>query len=163
MRANFIALDSRADGGASISWKLLNTFRLLTLQEPAYDIFVLRFRPKNSSFRLLYQHHSSSTDYARELFNDSNGSASLLDCNQKKFLVGGGIFCDWHHKWSSFKVILAHVSWPRAQPLGQRISLKFSLETRLESKSFELLIGSLAFLVQKLWSETNKLINYLIS
>ena len=31
MRANFIALDSRVDGGTSISWKLLNTFRLLTL------------------------------------------------------------------------------------------------------------------------------------
>jgi len=31
---------------------------------------------------------------------------------------------------------LAHVTWPRAQPLGQSISLKFSLETRLESESF---------------------------
>jgi len=31
MRANFIALDSRVDGGANISEKLLNTFRLLTL------------------------------------------------------------------------------------------------------------------------------------
>jgi len=31
MRANFIALDSRVDGAASISWKLLNTFRLLIL------------------------------------------------------------------------------------------------------------------------------------
>jgi len=29
MRTNFIALDSRVDGGASIIWKLLNTFRLL--------------------------------------------------------------------------------------------------------------------------------------
>ena len=31
MRVNFIALDSRVDGSASISWKLLNTFRLLIL------------------------------------------------------------------------------------------------------------------------------------
>ena len=31
MRANFIALDSRVDCGASISWKLLNAFRLLIL------------------------------------------------------------------------------------------------------------------------------------
>jgi len=36
------------------------------------------------------------------------------------------------------------------QPLGQSISLKFSLETRLKSESFELLINFLAFLVQKL-------------
>jgi len=35
----------------------------------------------------------------------------------------------------------------RAQPLGQSISLKFSLETRLESESFEPLINFLAFLV----------------
>jgi len=47
-------------------------------------------------------------------------------------------------------VILAHVTWPRAQPLGQSISLKFSLETRLESESFEPLIDFLAFLVQNL-------------
>jgi len=44
-------------------------------------------------------------------------------------------------------VILAHVTWPRAQPLGQSVSLKFSFETRLESESFEPLIDFLAFLV----------------
>ena len=60
------------------------------------------------------------------------------------------IFCEWRFKWSSFAVILAHVSWPRAQPLGQSISLKFSLETRLASESFEPLIDFLAFVVQKL-------------
>jgi len=69
----------------------------------------------------------------------------------------------WRHKWSSFTVILAHAAWPRAQPLGQSVSLKFSLETGLESESFEPLIDFLAFLVQKLWSKINKLINYLIS
>ena len=47
-------------------------------------------------------------------------------------------------------VILAHVTWPMAQPLGQSVSLKFSLETRLESESFEPLIDFLVFLVQKL-------------
>jgi len=73
------------------------------------------------------------------------------------------IFCDWRHKWSSFGIILTHVGWPRTQPLGQRVSLKFSLETRLESESFEPLIDFLAFLVQKLWSKINKLINYLIT
>jgi len=58
--------------------------------------------------------------------------------------------------------ILAHVTWPRAQLLDESISLKLSLETRLESESFEPLINFLAFLVQKLWSKINKLINYLI-
>jgi len=68
---------------------------------------------KNSSFRLPYQCHSSSTDCARELFKGWNGLASLIDCTRKKFLVGGlQLFCEWHHKWSSFGVILVYVAWP---------------------------------------------------
>jgi len=47
---------------------------------------------------------------------------------------------------------LAHVAWPSAQPPGQSVSLKYSLETRLKSESFEPLIDFLAFLVQKLSS-----------
>ena len=133
---------------------------LLTLWEPVYDIFVLNFGLKNSSFQLPYQRPSSSVDCARELFKGSNGSASLVDCTQKKFFGWGcGFFVTWRHKWSSFRVILAHVAWPRAQPLGQSVSMKFSLETRLESESFEPLIDFLTFLVQKLWSKINKLIN----
>jgi len=57
---------------------------------------------------------------------------------------------------------MAHVAWPRAQPLGQSVLLKFLLETRLESESFEPLINFLVFLVQKLWSKINELIDYLI-
>ena len=123
-----------------------------------------RFLQKNSSFWLPYQRPSSSADCGRELFNGSNGSASLVDRTWKKFF-GWGVrfFRDWRHKWSSFRVILAHVAWPRAQPLGQSVSLKYSLETRLESESFEPLIDFLTFMVQKLWSKIKKVINYLIS
>jgi len=46
--------------------------------------------------------------------------------------------------------ILAHVTWSSDQLLDQSISLKFSLETRLESESFKPSIDFLAFLVQKL-------------
>jgi len=46
------------------------------------------FGLKNSSFRLPYQ-RPSSTDCARELFQGSNGLASLVDCTRKNFLVGG--------------------------------------------------------------------------
>ena len=53
------------------------------------------FRKKTSSFRLPYQRPSSSADCARELFNGSNGSASLVDCTQKNiFGWGVRIFCD---------------------------------------------------------------------
>ena len=132
--------------------------QLLTLWEPGYDIFILRFRSKTSSCQLPYQRPSSSADCARELFKGSNGLASLLDCIRKKiFWVGVADFCEWRQKWSSFWAILAHVAWPRAQPLGQSLLLKFSLETRLES--FEPLIDFLTFPVQKLWSKINKLIN----
>jgi len=60
----------------------------LTLWEPGYDIFVLWFRPKTSSCQLPYQRPSSSAACTRELFNGSNGSPSLVDYTQKKFLVG---------------------------------------------------------------------------
>jgi len=41
--------------------------------------------------------------------------------------------------------ILADVTWPKAQPLDESISLKFSLETRLECESFEPLINFQGF------------------
>ena len=118
---------------------------------------------KNSSFWLPYQRPSSSDDCPRELLNASKESASLVDYTRNKiFWLRVRIFCDWRHNWSSFRVILAHVARPGAQLLGQSVSLKFSLESRLESESFEPLIDFLAFLVKKLWSKINKLINYLI-
>jgi len=53
----------------------------------------LNFGVKNSSFRLPYQRPTSSTDCARELFNVSNGSASLVDCTRKQiFWLGSADF-----------------------------------------------------------------------
>ena len=135
----------------------------LKLWELGYVIFVLWNWPKTSSCQLPYQRPSCSANCAKELFKGSNESASLLDCTQKNFWLGLRIFYEWRHKWSSFWAILAHVAWPRAQPLGGSILLKFSLQTRLESKSFKPLINFLAFPVQKLWSKIKKLINYLIN
>jgi len=91
----------------------------LTLWRPVYEYIVPGFQPKTSSFPLPYQCHSSSAECAKELFKGSNRSASLLVCTRKKcFGCGLRIFCEWC-KWSSSWVILAHVAWPRAQPLGQ--------------------------------------------
>jgi len=56
---------------------------------------------------------------------------------------------------------LTHVTWPKAQLLDGSISLKVSLENRLESESFEPLIDFLAFLVQKILFEINKITNYI--
>jgi len=141
---------------------LTQVFNTFESRRTIYSYF--DFGLKNTSFRLPYQRPSSFADCARELFQGSNASASLVDCTQKKFFGWGvRISYDWHHKWSSFRVILGHVAWPRTQPLGQSVSLKFSLETRLESEFFEPLINFLAFLVQTLSSKMNKLFNYLIS
>jgi len=108
-------------------WSIIETVRSqilchLTLWELGYDIFV----PKTSRCQLPYQRHSSSINCARELFRGSNGLANHLACTRKKFFGWGlQIFCEWRHKWSSFWAILAHATWPRVQPLGQSISLKF--------------------------------------
>ena len=132
----------------------------LTLWEPVYVIFVLRFQPKklqcsvaSQTPNLLCRLRWRAVQGLKQI-----GQSSRL--HSKKIFFGWGvrIFCDWRHKWSSFGVILVHVAWPRAQPLGQSVSLKFSLEIRLEFKSFEPLIDFLAFLVQTLWSKINKLI-----
>jgi len=93
------------DNASSYARLLAKLDWVLTLWELAYNIFLPRFL---ASFRLPYQHHSSSTDCARELFKGLNGSASLLVCTQNNFFVWGlQIFCEWRHKWSSFGVILA--------------------------------------------------------
>ena len=97
----------------------LQNMHLLTLWELAHEYIVPRFWPKTSSFQLLYQCYSSSADCARELFKGLNGLASLLVALKKIFFGWGlRIFCEWHHKWNSLWVILAHVTWPKAQPLG---------------------------------------------
>ena len=70
-------------------------------------------KKKNSSFRLPYQRPSSSADCARQLFNSSNGSASLVDCNRKKFK-----FFTWGVRVFVSDVIsgglLGHLAWPWA-------------------------------------------------
>ena len=91
------------------------------------------FGLKNGSFRLPYQRPSSSVSCTSELFKGSNGSASLVDCTQKHFLVGG---CRFFVTDIISEVVLGRVAWPRAQPLGQSFSLKFSFETRFKSKFF---------------------------
>jgi len=63
------------------------------------------------------------------------------------------VFCEWRHKWRTFTF---SPPWPTLlgpgrQLLGGSISLKFSLETRLQSESFDTLDDLLWFRVQKLW------------
>jgi len=48
-------------------------------------------------------------------YSDFDLDQALVYC---KNWLGDADFFDWRHKWSSFRVILADVAWPRAWPLG---------------------------------------------
>ena len=92
----------------------------------------------------------------------SKDAASLLVGTlffQKKFFcLGGEFFCEWRHKWRTFRPPWPTLPGPGRQPLGGSISLKFLLETRLQSESFDTLDDRLGFRVQKLWCKLVKLL-----
>jgi len=117
--------------------------------------------PKSICSSLLYQQHNSPGDCARELFKHSTDLTSLLVCNEIYFF-GFRFFSEWCHKWSSFRPFWTTSSGPGPKLLDGRISLKFLLEIRLKSTSFETLDDLLGFRVQKLWPKNNKIINPLI-
>jgi len=77
--------------------------------------------------------------------------------SKKNFLLGRcGFFCEWRHKWRTFRPPWLTSPGPGRQPLDGSISLKFLLETRLQSESFDTLDDLLGFRVQKLWSKVIK-------
>jgi len=80
-----------------------------------------------------------------------------LNC-QKKFIAWGvRVFCEWRHEWRTFRPPWPTLPGPGRQPLGGSISLKFLLETRLQSESFDTLDDLLGFWVQKLWYKLAKI------
>jgi len=78
------------------------------------------------------------------------GKSSSLH-SKKIFCLGVRFFCEWRHKWRTFRPPWPNLPGPGRQPLGASISPKFLLETRLQSKSFDTLDDLLGFRVQKLW------------
>jgi len=78
---------------------------------------------------------------------------------QWKKCLGFHIFCEWCHKWSSFRPFWQTSSGSRPKPLNGSISFKFLLETRLKPKSFETLDDLQGFQVQNLWPINNKISN----
>ena len=85
-------------------------------------------------------------------------AASLLVCIWKKiFAWVMRVFCEWRHKWKTFRPPWPTLPDPGRQPLDGSISLKFLLETRLQSESFNTLDDLLGFRVQKLWCKLVKI------
>jgi len=65
---------------------------------------------------------------------------------EKNFLlVGCGFLCEWRHKWRTFRPPWPTLPCPGRKPLGGSISMKFLLETRLQSESFDTLDDLLGF------------------
>jgi len=73
----------------------------------------------------------------RELFKGSNDAASLLACTQKIFLLGVCTFFVSDRR--TFKQPWPTSPGPGPKPFDGSISLKFLLETRLQSESFDTL------------------------
>jgi len=59
------------------------------------------------------------------------GRSSSLHSKKNFFAWGLRVFCEWHHKWRTFRPPWPILPGPGRQPLGGSISLKFLLETRL--------------------------------
>ena len=95
----------------------------------------------------------SGTGYAPGQSVKRRGKSCSL--HSKKFFAWGvRLFCEWRHKWRTFWPTLSD---PGRQPLDDGILLKFLLETRLQSESFDTLDDLLRFRVQKLWSKLVKI------
>ena len=75
---------------------------------------------------------------------------SSTQLSKKIFCLGVAFFCEWHHKWRAFRLPWPTFPDPGRQPLGGSISMKFLLEIRLQSESFDTLDDLLGFRVQKL-------------
>ena len=84
------------------------------------------------------------------------GKSSSLH-SKKSFWFGMRIFGEWHDIWRTSRSPWPTLPDPGCQQLDGSISLKFLLETRLQSESFDTLDDWLGFWVQKLWSKAIKI------
>ena len=145
---NFFNHGKKAKPGV---WAVVYVQHILTSSQP---VLVKLFPCESNRLHTSLQVHSSSADCTRELFKPSKDSSSL-QWKKKWFWI----FCEWCHKWNSFRPFLPNSSHPGFKPRDGSIALKFLLETRLKSESFETLDDLLGFWVQKLWPKNTKISN----
>jgi len=118
--------------------------------------------PKTTGSHLALRVRNSSVASGRELCKGSKDMASLLvDTRKKLYGWDVPIFCEWCHKWVTFRPPWPTSPGPGLKLLDGSISLKFWLETRLQSESFDTLDDLMGFQVQKLWSKVMKIFDYL--
>jgi len=128
---------------------------LLTLWRPAT---FGDFWEKNIETHMALRGNFSGLVSATDLVKSAKDVASLVACTRKKFFGWGmRIFCEWCHKWGTFRPPWPTSIGPGRQLLDGSISLNFFLETRLQSESCDTVNDLLGFQVQKLWSKIIKI------
>jgi len=107
------------------------------------------FEKKRLNARGFALHNIFAPVRVTDVVEASKDAASLLVCTQKNFFAWGmRVFCERCHKWRAFRPPWPTLPGPGCQPFGG-ILLKFLLETRLQSESFDTLDDLLGFQVQK--------------
>jgi len=109
-----------------------------------------RFSQKTTGLHVALRARNLGARSGRELFKGSKDVASLLVRTQKIFCLGVRIFCEGCQTWKTFRPPWPTSPDPGLKLLDGSISLKFLLETRLQSESFDTLDDLLGFRDQKL-------------
>ena len=93
----------------------------------------------------------SAVRYAQQTQYKSQKTQQVFSSALEKQLFAWGMrfSCERHHKWRDFRPPWPTLPGPGRQPLGGSISLKFLLETRLQSESFDTLNDLIGLRVQK--------------
>jgi len=105
-------------------------------------------RKKTAGLHVALRGNISTSVRVTDLVEVSKDVASLVVCTLKKFFGWGmQVFYEWRHKWRTF--------WPPSPGPGRQlldgsVSLKFLLETNLQSESFDTTNDMLGSWVQKL-------------
>ena len=78
------------------------------------------FREKNTEMHVALHRNFTAPVRVMDLVKMSKDTASVLVCTQKKiFWLGGAVFCEWRHKWRTFRPPWLTLSGPGRQPLDQ--------------------------------------------
>jgi len=60
---------------------------------------------------------NAGAENGREPFKGSKDAASLLVCTRKNiFWLGDADFCEWHHRWKTFRPL-----WPTSPGPGSKL------------------------------------------
>ena len=106
------------------------------------------FWEKNTETHVVLRGNFSSPESATDPVKISKDVASLAACTWKNFLLGGCGFLWLTSKVENFRPPWRTLPGPGRQLLDGSISLKFLLQTRLQSESFHTLDDLLGFQVQ---------------